>query len=668
MPPKKHGKPAKTAPSTQCSTLLEDEMTRCSEIPTHGRPPERCRVHHEQYRTMTMRYKEAQKFVDDTFASTLIPTKEEVMAYTSIPEILEKAHLMKQYVNAIRQERTGRDIHHTRFFLKVDDGHKIRIKVLAKQMSQGVEIRDALEARAMALHLKDHPAKEWAEKFQTGPVGEDDDDDDQPGVDPVAFIHSQQANLGRKTFLNEDDDLIALQMRFEREKILRVFEHILDPRAFHKTAIIKAGGTPTDDPEEKRVGNTAANVWLQYTRRIVFHDQQLFAKSLGKVSLKDLLMDDDFGYGDLIRIATLYTKHLHIGLRWWKDSWTEALAMNDNAEASANMGNIENRFKILGGWIYNNSRDIPAPNKVWHGMFTAETPERDTENRFVRLCSNFDELHTFLSFNALLLSSNAPSWCASKDGDTKNSIATRSHLSLCGVILADLVNGAEHLKFPGPLPTSQPAKKPGCITWVELQMRAYMFGAIRNEPDEFTTAFLRELRARPEIFSVVTRSDTDPPLKVESFGGVTDQTRKRQFEAPKGRPPPAQGTWEVMRSAVNVLYGGGEGPWAQMSGYLSAGYNNTKGEGGRPEVSFFYHKRFPVKYFLILSASPTANVHDLARQMAWAAFCAKGLVRGDYDQKRYDKASDVLFTQHARERLSFLPEGSFSVANLASKS
>ncbi|KAJ7718259.1 hypothetical protein B0H16DRAFT_1337524, partial [Mycena metata] len=83
---------------------------------------------------------------------------------------------------------------------------------------------------------------------------------------------------------------------------------------------------------------------------------------------------------------------------------------------------------------------------------------------------------------------------------------------------------------------------------------------------------------------------------------------------------------------------------------------------------FFYHKRFPVKYFLILSASPTGNVHDLARQVAWAAFRAKGLVYGDYDKKKYDKASDVLFTQRARERLSFLPEGSFSVAKLASTS
>jgi transcriptional accessory protein Tex/SPT6 len=93
-------------------------MTHCTEIPTHGNPLERCHIHHEQYRTMTKRYKEAQKFVDETFAGALIPSKEDVQNYTSIPTILEQARLVKKYVNAIREERAGRDIHHKRFFLK----------------------------------------------------------------------------------------------------------------------------------------------------------------------------------------------------------------------------------------------------------------------------------------------------------------------------------------------------------------------------------------------------------------------------------------------------------------------------------------------------------------------------------------------------------------------
>ncbi|KAJ6491206.1 hypothetical protein C8R45DRAFT_762881, partial [Mycena sanguinolenta] len=72
---------------------------------------------------------------------------------------------------------------------------------------------------------------------------------------------------------------------------------------------------------------------------------------------------------------------------------------------------------------------------------------------------------------------------------------------------------------------------------------------------------------------------------------------------------------------------------------------------------FFFHNRFPVKYFLILDASATSNVHDLARPVSWAAFRAHDLVQGDYDERKYDKASDVLFIKSARERLSFLPDG-----------
>ncbi|KAJ7511581.1 hypothetical protein B0H11DRAFT_1700199 [Mycena galericulata] len=660
--------------SDKCSTLLEDEMTRCSDIPTHGGPIKRCRVHHEQYQTMTRRYKEAQKFVDETLAGALIPTKEEVSGYTSIPTILEKARLMKKYVNAIREERTGRDIHHNRFFMKVDDGHKIRIKVLAKQMTEGVEIRDALEARALALHLENHPAKDWVEEFQS-PL---DDEDESIGTaeDAMAYMRARQDDLRAKAALNENDDLIGLRLRFEREQYLNIFEHIIEPEQFWIGYFREKGTTPPDTPEERNKRKEVTSALLQYTRRIIFHDPHLLAKSSDKVSFKDLVMDDDFGLDDILRVANLYQKRMHIGLRWWKDSLTEAIRIKDSSEASANMGSLANRFKILGGWIYNSSRDVPASNKVWWTLLTADRPEKDTENRYVRLCCNFDELHTFLSLSALVLSDNTPTFCTDSPefNPRRDSGATRNHLSLCGVVLTDLVQGNRMFNHSGPFPSTIPAKKPGCITWAEFESRAYMFGAIRDEPDDFSIAFLRELRARPDLFTVVTRSDTDPPLKLESFGNVTDQMRTRQFEAPfqpVHNAPSGRGTWQVIRSTENVLYGGLQGALEKKkgmdtSGYLTPGYNNTKGEGGRKEQSFFYFKRFPVKYFLILSASATENVHDLARQVAWAAFRAHGLVHGNYDKARYDKASDVLFTKHARERLSFLPEGSFTVGNLAS--
>ncbi|KAJ7856986.1 hypothetical protein B0H14DRAFT_2578619 [Mycena olivaceomarginata] len=110
MPADKHRRVSHPTPRTlsvKCTPLLDDEMTRCSETPTHGNPIERCRVHHEQYRTMAKRYKEAQKFVDETLAGALIPTKEDIRGYKSIPTILEKARLMKKYVNAIRMHDVG---------------------------------------------------------------------------------------------------------------------------------------------------------------------------------------------------------------------------------------------------------------------------------------------------------------------------------------------------------------------------------------------------------------------------------------------------------------------------------------------------------------------------------------------------------------------------------
>ncbi|KAJ7478764.1 hypothetical protein B0H11DRAFT_2234218 [Mycena galericulata] len=645
MPPKKHNKHKKGASSTprslpdQCSTLLDDEMTRCSETPSHGNPIERCRVHHEQYQIMTGRYKEAQRFVDATLEG--------------------KALLMKKYVNAIRVERTGRELHHKRFFLKVDDGHKIRINVLAKQMSEGVEIRDALEARAMALYVKDDPAQDWMHEFQATSL-----DDEDSGPNPITSYMRQSENKWKeKAAVNAEDDLIALKLRFRRDVYFQMLGLFLDPDRFwpEYDRFTNQPPRPNND-ETRKIGKIINIAFAQYFRRIVFHDPHLFAKSLGKISFKDLVMDDDFGFEDVQRIMLMMEKRMTFGLIWWKDSLTEAIFIKDTTEASANMGSLENRVKILGGWVYNNSRTTPAPNKT---LLTCEEKQKDIENRYVRLCCNYDELQLFLTMSAFVME-EGPSFCTvgSEENPSWDSTATRKHLTLCGVIVTDMVNGAvgfQKYDFTGPMPSQIPAKQRGCITWVELERRTYIFGAIRNEPDDFTTAFLNELRARPDLFSVVTRSDTDPPRKVASFGEVTDQVRKRQFEAPlqpMHNRPAGRGNWEVLRTADNVLYGGGEAPFNKMAGYLSANFNNDKGRGTR---SFFFHKRFPVKYFLIMTASPGVNVHKLARQVSWAAFRAHGLVQGDYDEQKYDKASDVLFIKHARERLSFLPEGGYAV-------
>lgn len=72
-----------------------------------------------------------------------------------------------------------------------------------------------------------------------------------------------------------------------------------------------------------------------------------------------------------------------------------------------------------------------------------------------------------------------------------------------------------------------------------------MFGAVRNERDEFVNAFLRELRARPDLFQVVLRSETAPSHHVEMFGSGPSNNdalpvmRTRQFEAPPSSSPPS---------------------------------------------------------------------------------------------------------------------------------
>jgi len=102
-----------------CQTLDEDEITRCGEPATEGYPtPERCRVHHAQYRTMYKKYKDASKVVDEIKQGGEIPSKDAIGRYKSVSQLLEKSRLVRKYVEAIRIERTGRDIHSRRFFLK----------------------------------------------------------------------------------------------------------------------------------------------------------------------------------------------------------------------------------------------------------------------------------------------------------------------------------------------------------------------------------------------------------------------------------------------------------------------------------------------------------------------------------------------------------------------
>jgi arginyl-tRNA synthetase len=99
-----------------CSTLEEDEMTRCNQPAEEDF--ERCEVHQAQYRTMCKKYKDASEVVDSIKSGRELPTKEQIQRYTDLHFTLDKASWVREYLESIRVERTGREIHQKRFFLK----------------------------------------------------------------------------------------------------------------------------------------------------------------------------------------------------------------------------------------------------------------------------------------------------------------------------------------------------------------------------------------------------------------------------------------------------------------------------------------------------------------------------------------------------------------------
>lgn len=114
-----------TGPTTviTCRTLEEDEVTQCLLLATDGYPEhDRCRLHHKQYRTLHAKYKEASKIVDEVKAGNEIPTKDEIARYKDVHGTSEKARWIRKYLEAIRVEKTGREIHTRRFFGKGERG------------------------------------------------------------------------------------------------------------------------------------------------------------------------------------------------------------------------------------------------------------------------------------------------------------------------------------------------------------------------------------------------------------------------------------------------------------------------------------------------------------------------------------------------------------------
>lgn len=120
-----------------------------------------------------------------------------------------------------------------------------------------------------------------------------------------------------------------------KAKILHVFEPFLEPESVWATLEIL-------NKESEYVRHKAMvshKIMQQYALRIVFYEPTLFMKSVGKVSLKDLILGDDFTLEDLALFYQLFSRRLGIALLWLKDSIIEALTMTQRGSTAANVGN-----------------------------------------------------------------------------------------------------------------------------------------------------------------------------------------------------------------------------------------------------------------------------------------------------------------------------------------
>ncbi|THU95083.1 hypothetical protein K435DRAFT_622474, partial [Dendrothele bispora CBS 962.96] len=79
---------------------------------------------------------------------------------------------------------------------------------------------------------------------------------------------------------------------------------------------------------------------------------------------------------------------------------------------------------------------------------------------------------------------------------------------------------------------------------------------------------------------------------------------------------------------------------------------------------FFFFKRFPVKYFVIIDVQQGRAVSHLAKAVAWAALRAQGFAKGEYDARNYARASDQLFQERAKERYSWKPSSSWGTTSM----
>ncbi|KAI0317729.1 hypothetical protein OF83DRAFT_1083404 [Amylostereum chailletii] len=618
----------------------------------------------------------------------------EIAALVEHVEIVQKQIRMRELLEAIRKEKVGREIHHRRFFLKMDRGHKIRLNLLERRMV------GAAEALAALLNRVIETRKEYLDADGDSVVGLVEDlerqakemgagrppataNGDKRGDDILKTVLSKlpkekmkKPKGSSKTNAPEEEeeggaDLIEIQIFASKKKSLdKLYKIFLQTREEYLAE--RLNDDERDDLDLIRSLNIVRDALQQYGRRIVLQDPVLFEKAQNKVSWEDLFLDIEFQTEDFQRLCAGFGRATDIGLLWLKDSVIEAIAMwpePGNQGTSATAGEYGHRHKILGRWVYTSyNKKLTSSPETWWYIFDilGSVIERDTENRFMRLCNSFEDMQTLFSiagFGLMPVPTTFEKYSIAKE---------RNVLTQCGVVVADFVATAAGLGLfglpagsTGPFPSTNPASRRGYITWAEMESRSYMFGAVRNEPDVFTDAFISELRARPDLFIVITRSETDPGRVTDEYGakGLEPfaQMRMRTFEAPHAsfdERPRGRGAWDVTRSARDVLYGGdlfkandfnAPSRSEAVRGYI------TELEGPNSSGWLFHFKNFEVKYFVILDAKANTDGKEMMREVEWAALRAAGLVQGKRTLSKRIKAMDSLMKKRTGELFAWLP-------------
>jgi len=139
---------------------------------------------------------------DDKHGAEL-PTEEEIGQYTDWHVVLEKVSWVCDYLEAIRVEKSGREIHQKRLFLEgeylsaeiisdeivltwspsADDGHKHCLELLERKIVRAEDILDALQRRADELY-----EPESTPQRTTAALDMDPDPEDKYNMDPTSLV------------------------------------------------------------------------------------------------------------------------------------------------------------------------------------------------------------------------------------------------------------------------------------------------------------------------------------------------------------------------------------------------------------------------------------------------------------------------------------------------